>query len=105
MSNKKQESERKVKFIIFLRNAIFLLEDAMNRDNEEDIKEYKKNAIAVIDGIISINSHGDLKDEDTREEDAKLEELKISIRKLKKDITDKYEHLPDSLKPRRGWRD
>ena len=79
MSNKKQESERKVKFIIFLRNAIFLLEDAMNRDNEEDIKEYKKNAIAVIDGIIGINSHGDLKDEDTREEDAKLEELRKEL--------------------------
>ncbi len=99
-----EELKRKEKFITFLRNAIFLLEDAINRNDEDNIKEYKKTAIAVIDGILGINSHGELKSEDTREEDAKLEDLKMSIRKLKKDITDKYENLPESLKPKRGWR-
>lgn len=104
MSNIKKELERKGKFVIFLRNAIFLLEDAMNREEEKEIEEYKKHAIAAIDGVIGINSHGELKNADTREEDVKLTELKNSIRKLKEDITEKYEKLPDSLKPKRGWR-
>jgi len=99
----KEELARKKNFIKYLSNSIFLLEDAMNRDDEEDIKKYQSYAITVINGIIGINSHGELKNEDTRGEDAKLAELKVSIRKLGKDITDKYNALPESLKPRRGW--
>ena len=106
MSRKSIEEElkRKNKFVIFLRNAIFLLEDAINREDEKEIKNYQEHAITTIDGIIGINSHGELKSEDTREEDAKLSELKISISRLKDDIANKYNSLPNSLKPKSGWR-
>lgn len=98
----KEELARKQKFIKYLSNAIFLLLDAMNREDLEDIKKYKQLAINSIDAIIGINSHGELKSEDTREEDARLMELKDSIRK-EEDITEKYSALQKSLRPKRGW--
>ncbi len=97
--NIKEELARKKSFIKFLRNSIFLLEDAMNRDDIEDIDKYKKLSIDIISAIIGINSHGSLRDRDTMEEDAKLTELKNSIEKLSRDISDKYKNLPKSLKP------
>ena|SRR3989344_2512148 len=99
----KEELERKKNFIRYLSNAIFLLLDAINERDEEDIKKYQKLAINSINAIIGINSHGELKSEDTKEEDYKLAELKNSVRKLSNDISKKYNALQSSLKPKRGW--
>ncbi|MBU2640019.1 MAG: hypothetical protein KKG75_04945 [Nanoarchaeota archaeon] len=97
----KEELERKKKFIRFLSNAIFLLLDAINERDEGDITKYRKFAIDSIDAIIKINSHGELKSEDTREEDAKLGELKKSVKELSNDISSKYNALQSSLKPKK----
>ena len=97
--NIQEELKRKSKFIVFLRNSVFLLLEAISRKDEEDIKEYQEYAIDSIDGILGINSHGELKNKDTREEDVKLNELKNSVRRLEKNIADKYGELPKSVKP------
>ena len=99
----KEELARKTTFIKYLSNAIFLLLDAINERDEEDIKKYQKLAINSMNAIIGINSHGELKSEDTREEDARLVELRTSVRKLNNDISSKYNALQNSLKPKRGW--
>lgn len=99
----KEELARKGRFIILLRNSIFLLEDAIAREDESKIKEYQKISLNVINAILGINSHGELKSKDTREEDAQLKKLKDAIKNLDENIGEIYESLRKSLHTKRGY--
>lgn len=98
-----EEIKRKKRFVFFLRNSIFFLEDALAREDKDKIKEYQRTSIDIINAIIGINSHGELKTKDTQEEDAQLKKLKDAVRKLSEDIGDIYKSLRKSLHTQRGY--
>ncbi len=101
LRRKSIEDDLKIKrvFITYLHNSIFLLIDAIDRENEEDIRKYKKWALKAINGIIKNNDYSYLKNQDTREEDAKLRILEKAVKDERSDIAELYNKLPKSLRP------
>lgn len=101
LRRKSIEDDLKIKrvFITYLHNSIFLLIEAIRRGEEEDIKKYKKWALKAISGIIKNNDYSYLKNQDTREEDAKLRILEKAVKDERSNIAELYNKLPRSLRP------